>query len=119
MKRFPLLICLALGACHPSISGPFYAIDGDTLAKGHERYRLLEIDAPEMPGHCRPGRHCVEGDPWMAQARLQQLIDQPGAACVGSKRDYYGRLLVHCTANGRDVGQQLLAEGYVSLYRRS
>ena len=28
-------------------------VDGDPLRCGSERVRLLGIDAPELPGHCR------------------------------------------------------------------
>lgn len=46
------------------------AIDGETLRCGKERIRLLGIDAPETPGHCRRGRKCVEGDPYASKAAL-------------------------------------------------
>lgn len=38
--------------------------DGDTIRCGAERIRLLGIDAPELPGHCRSGRACAPGDPY-------------------------------------------------------
>ena len=50
------------------------AIDGDTLRCGRERIRLLGIAAPEMPGHCRRGRRCVEGDPVASRAALAAAI---------------------------------------------
>lgn len=37
--------------------------DGDTIRCRGERIRLLGIDTPELPGHCRQGRDCVPGDP--------------------------------------------------------
>lgn len=57
------------------------AIDGDTLRCGSERIRLIGIDAPEMPGHCRRGRTCVAGDPFASKFSL-------GKAATG-------RLFVH------------------------
>ena len=36
-----------------------YVIDGDTIHCGYTRVRLAGIDAPEMPGHCQPGRACT------------------------------------------------------------
>lgn len=68
------------------------AVDGDTLRCGRERIRLLGIDAPEMPGHCRQGRRCVPGDPFASQASLAKamsgtlVIERVGA-------DRYGRTL--------------------------
>jgi micrococcal nuclease len=96
------------------------ALDGDTikLASG-QRLRLLEIDAPELPGHCRSGRTCVPGNPYLAKHALQSYLQQ-GIRCVGTKRDFYNRLLVHCyTLGGKDIGQQMLSDGIVSLYHRS
>lgn len=40
-------------------SGRFFVIDGDTLAKGGERFRLLGIDAPELSQTCVRG-----GESW-------------------------------------------------------
>lgn len=66
--------------------------DGDTIRCGSERIRLLGIDAPELPGHCRTGRVCVPGDPYASTQSLE-------AAMVGELRiervgeDRYGRTL--------------------------
>lgn len=66
-------------------------IDGDTIWCGDEHIRLLGIDAPELPGHCRPGRNCVDGDPYASTSNLaagimgQLTIDRVG-------EDHY-----HCT----------------------
>lgn len=48
--------------------------DGDTIRCGAERIRLLGIDAPELPGHCRVGRQCVEGDPYASTESLRQAM---------------------------------------------
>ncbi|WP_404337806.1 thermonuclease family protein [Sphingomonas sp. MMS12-HWE2-04] len=67
-------------------------IDGDTLRCGEERIRLLGIDAPELPGHCRQGRRCVSGDGTASKLKL-------GQALVGQVRverlalDRYGRTI--------------------------
>jgi endonuclease YncB( thermonuclease family) len=44
--------------------------DGDTIRCGDERIRLLGIDAPELPGHCRSGRNCAPGDPYASTSSL-------------------------------------------------
>ncbi len=51
-----------------------YVVDGDTLRCGSERVRLAGIDAPEMPGHCRPGRECTAGDAFASRDGLQALV---------------------------------------------
>jgi micrococcal nuclease len=67
--------------------------DGDTLRCGTERVRLIGIDAPELPGHCRHDRDCVRGD---AQASTRALAALVGGRQVRLERhgtDGYGRTL--------------------------
>lgn len=74
----------ALGGCR--------AVDGDTLRCGSERIRLLGIDTPELPGHCRARRRCVAGDAEAATRSLARAID--GALVVTrTGEDRYGRTL--------------------------
>lgn len=96
-------------------------IDGDTFAVGRTHYRLTRIDAPELPGHCRPGRHCVAGDAYAAKTALKFLAAADGPwRCTVAGTDYYKRTLVSCvTSSNQDIGQLLLDAGLVSLYHRS
>jgi micrococcal nuclease len=66
--------------------------DGDTIRCNGERIRLLGIDAPELPGHCRKGRACVAGDPY---ASTQSLADALAGTILISRagQDRYGRTL--------------------------
>ncbi|MBB4859231.1 endonuclease YncB(thermonuclease family) [Novosphingobium chloroacetimidivorans] len=76
--------------------------DGDTIRCGDERIRLLGIDAPELPGHCRSGRNCAPGDPYASTSSL-------GAAMIGEltiKRvgqDDYGRTLAMVAGDKGDL----------------
>jgi len=90
---------------------PFRVIDGDTLDCAGRRIRLAGIDAPEMPGHCRPGRRCVAGDPEAARAVLQRFA-AAGLSCTPSGRDTYGRTIARCAAGGRDASCALIASGH-------
>lgn len=66
--------------------------DGDTIRCGSERIRLLGIDAPELPGHCREGRVCAPGDPYASTASLEAgLIGELTIERLGE--DHYGRTL--------------------------
>ena len=75
-------------------------VDGDTLRCEGERIRLLGIDAPELPGHCRPGRDCAPGDPYAATRSLERALSGPlTIERVG--QDRYGRTLATIgSANG-------------------
>jgi micrococcal nuclease len=67
-----IVLLLAAAVATPCIDP--VAIDGDNVLCGppgaRVNVRLLGIDAPEMPGHCRRGRVCVKGDPFAAKASL-------------------------------------------------
>ena len=77
--------------------------DGDTLRCGALRVRLASIDAPEMPGHCRRGRTCVDGDPYASKANLERLVAGGVVQCRQTDTDRYGRIVAFCAVGGRDL----------------
>lgn len=78
------------------------AVDGDTLDCRGERIRLLAIDAPELPGHCREGRECVAGDPAASTSSLSQALSgQLTIDRVGEDR--YGRTLARVAGQKGDL----------------
>lgn len=87
------------------------AIDGDTLRCGRERIRLLGIDAPELPGHCRRGRKCVDGDPVASRAALAAAIARGPATIERRGRDRYGRTLARVRVNGADLSAHMVRTG--------
>ncbi|WP_328592400.1 thermonuclease family protein [Flavisphingopyxis soli] len=92
--------------------------DGDTLRCQDERVRLLGIDAPEMPGHCRQDRTCVEGDPLESKLALEQAIAQKRLTIERVAKDRYGRTLALVFADKQDVSCILLAGGYAVYVER-
>lgn len=86
--------------------------DGDTFrcADG-TRVRLSSIDTPEMPGSCRPGRHCAPGDPFAAKAALQRLIGGRTVRCepVGMS---FNRIAAWCVVGGVDLSCAMVRGGY-------
>ncbi|WP_262408400.1 hypothetical protein [Sphingomonas sp. JC676] len=72
-------------------------VAGDTLRCGGERIRLLAIDAPEPPGHCRPGRAGAPGDPVAPSENL-------GAGLVGRKAA--GQQSAHKLRTGFEISRQ-------------
>jgi len=96
------------------------AVDGDTLRCSNlGLVRLIGIDAPEMAGHCRPGRTCTPGDGVASAHALGRLIAGRNVACSIENRDRYGRILARCTAVGRDLSCAMVQGGWaVPRYRR-
>jgi uncharacterized membrane protein YsdA (DUF1294 family) len=88
--------------------------DGDAIRCAGQpgSMRLDSIDAPEMPGACRPGRQCTPGDPYAARDYLSSLTAGRRVECEDRGTDYYGRTLVRCTADGLDLGCAMVAGGH-------
>ncbi|WP_137129953.1 thermonuclease family protein [Rhizobium sp. FY34] len=91
--------------------GPFRVVDGDTLAVGSQRLRLIGIDAPELAQACRH----KDGQEWAcgeaARASLARLIAGGALECRGFSTDRYHRLLVGCFSNGQNIGALMVREG--------
>ncbi len=87
--------------------------DGDAIrCRGDDRsMRLYGIDAPEMPGACRPGRACTPGDPFAARDYLARLTAGHIISCNQLDTDRYGRAIVRCAADGADLSCAMVAAG--------
>ena len=88
------------------------AVDGDTIRCNGKRVRLLNIDAPEMPGHCRKGRKCTRGNPHASTANIVRLIGSGPVSCSPDGMDRYGRTLALCSARGVDFSCAQVAGGF-------
>ena len=110
----PLLLSLAFACASP------HASDGDTLrCAAQGPVRLLAIDAPELPGHCRRGRACTAGDPFASKAALARLLARGAVVCSPVGRDRYHRVLARCAAAGVDLSCAMVAGGFaVERYSR-
>ncbi len=87
-------------------------VDGDTIRCGARRVRLQGIDAPEMPGHCRPGRKCTPGDPVASTNHLRGLIDRGPLTCIATDTDRYGRTVARCSAGNADLSCEQVRSGH-------
>lgn len=99
------------------------AVDGDTLrcappgqGQKRERVRLVGIDAPEMPGHCRPGRHCAPGDPVASKESLRRAVAGKPVQLERFGQDRYGRTLAVARVNGVNLACAQLRAGR-AIYR--
>lgn len=112
-------IASSFGASAPSgASAPGYSetvlncrvVDGDTLHCDGGRVRLLGIDAPELPGHCRAGRDCAPGDPFESTESLKRgLGDGSSVRIERVGTDRYGRTLAMVLGQGGDLSCWQLA----------
>lgn len=106
---------LALSLALVFQSAPVRVIDGDTLGIGGERIRLYGIDAPESGQTCERA-----GDPWQcglaATAALTAWLDGKATECVELERDRYDRAVSTCLADGRDVGEWMIQQGWAVEY---
>jgi len=87
-------------------------LDGDTFDCGSTRVRLHGIDAPELEGHCRPGRPCAPGDAHASTAHLRQLVSGVRVQCRQTDTDVYGRAVARCTAADTDLSCAQIDGGY-------
>ena len=98
--------------------GPVNVVDGDTIHVGDVTVRLHGIDAPEIDQPCED----ANGQPWMCgafvQSRIRDLYQGQTAVCEEIERDRYGRSVAKCSVNGRDIGEQIVSNGWAEAYRR-
>jgi endonuclease YncB( thermonuclease family) len=91
-----------------------YHHDGDAIRCGGagRSMRLYGIDAPEMPGACRPGRQCTPGDPYASRDHLNSLTAGRPIQCEQVDTDRYGRAVVRCWADGVDLSCRMVRDGF-------
>lgn len=92
------------------------AVDGDTLRCEGERVRLIGIDAPEMNGHCRPGRRCAPGDPIASKEALRHAVTGKPVMLERFGRDHYGRTLAIARVHRVNLACAQLRAGH-AIYR--
>jgi len=112
-----LVISAAVSACISSVH------DGDTVRTcSGERVRILNIDAPEMPGSPKCEDRRRQG--WCDYALAERSRDALSVFLMSgpmqierSGNDKYGRTLARLTVNGRDAGAYLIAQGLARPWR--
>jgi len=93
-------------------------IDGDTVHRGDEKFRLKGFDAAEIhPAHCDAERRLGQ----LTKHRLKELIASGPVQIVPdehpAKPDFYHRTLARLLINGVEVGCILIREGYARPWR--
>ena len=128
-RNFGFLAILAVGiflAVHeekiavkkrPAANG-YLAIDGDTLWRGREHYRLNGIDAPELHQDCRDAGNSVYPCGRDAKEALRGLISGKSLACDIHGTDRYGRSIAVCTAGTLEINAEMVRLGWAIAYRQ-
>ena len=117
------ILSLLCAACTPlpaavAIETSCTVTDGDTIRCGDERIRLLGIDAPEKPGHCRRGRQCAPGDPVASTESLGHAVGNGPLSIIRMGEDRYGRTLALVRAGETDLSCHQLRRGQAVYIRR-
>ena len=111
MNRFALsLACLLMAS--PAAAMPVCGsgkrvtcvVDGDTFWLGGVKYRLKDVDAPELRGQCRNERRLAR----KATKALSGFLGSGKMHLTTYGRGHYGRVLVKISVGGVDAGQWLL-----------
>ncbi len=111
-RAIALATLAALTLITPAEATRCRAVDGDTLACGTERIRLMGLDAPELRARCDREWHAARA----SRARLQQLISG-GIQLERHGADRYRRTLaIARTRDGRDVAMIMIREGHARPY---
>ena len=115
------LLLLPLSGCgRDSGTRVLRAIDGDTLQISEhgrtEIVRIIGIDSPETVDPRKPvqcyGPEASKEMHALADGKEITLETRPG-----DDRDKYGRLLRYIRLGGRDLGAEMIEEGYARSYR--
>ena len=106
-------------------SSGIHVVDGDTVRSGGRTYRLVGFNTPEQGTLAQCGRERALAS--KAKDRLRELmgarevaLSRVSCACKPGTENTdacnYGRLCGRLKADGRDVGQILIAEGLAETY---
>jgi micrococcal nuclease len=116
-----IVVCASIYDPKPKADGVEVArvIDGDTFElEGGERVRLNGVDTVEAPGHCRPGRKCVEGNWELARFNLAYALRFGDLDIERVKTDRYGRTVAQVRAGTLDVSCYMLRSGNAAYVER-
>lgn len=114
VRLFLAIALLALGIVPGLAQTRYRAVDGDTLALGVERIRLVGFDTPETSFASCPAE---KAHGLRAKVRLQELVTRGPVRLERAKsRDKYGRTLAKLFIGDELAGAILIREGLAVPY---
>lgn len=112
MKKLTLILVLNfLASCNPPKTHEIKVsriVDGDSFISENTRYRISEIDAPEI--------NQIYG--YEAKKYLSDLILHQNVEIKSKGKDKYNREIVEVFINGSDVADLIVANGFAWQYKR-
>lgn len=115
ISLLPLLLLLHVAAVDVRV------VDGDTIDVGPTRYRLADVDAPELNGRCLAERRLAR----LARSEARRLIDtahvvtiEPTGEVNPARGPYRERQVARVAVDGRDLGQALIEAELAQPWRR-
>ncbi|RZO86376.1 MAG: thermonuclease family protein [Oceanococcus sp.] len=91
-------------------------IDGDTLNVNGRRIRIFGIDAPEKGQPCTRNGAAYDCGA-AASDQLRFIVAGERLQCERKSNDRWGREVAICTAGDRDIGRQMIRQGWAIAYR--
>ncbi len=93
------------------VSGKARVISGDTMEVAGQRIQLYGIDAPELAQTCRwPNKEIHCGN--VSRTALLDLVAVTPVVCSRRRRNDDGSWIAICTAEGFDVGRNMVHTGW-------
>ena len=101
-----------------SPQGIIRVIDADTWDVADTRVRLHGIDAPEMAQTCDSQQRVSWPCGHWVSDQVRAHYDGKIAICETITTDRYNRTVARCWVDGRDAGQDMVANGLAFAYRK-
>lgn len=93
------------------VSGKARVLDGDSMEVAGQRIELYGIDAPELTQTCRwPNKEIPCGN--VSRTALLDLVAVTPVVCSRRRRNDDGSWIAICTAEGFDVGRNMVHTGW-------
>ncbi len=87
-------------------------VDGDTFWLDGTKYRIANIDTPELKGKCEAEQTTAK----RARQRLAEMVDGKPIRTRLTGKDRYGRTLVLISDASGDIGDRLVGEGMAEVW---
>ena len=104
--------------CGTAVAGDLRIVDGDSIVLDGQRIRLFGVDAPERNQTCQGHDGSVYECGRDATTVLRELTANRTVTCTPRDRDRYGRIVAVCTADGKDIGAEMVRRGWATDYAR-